>query len=258
MWTGFDYIGEPSPFSWPSVSSYFGIVDLCGFPKDRYYLYQSQWTDKPMVHILPHWNWQGFEGQEIPVWCYSNCESVELFFQPEADQPSAGNGKSFGEKKFCDIEDLHLAWKVPYSPGILKAVAKNHGKIVCTDEVQTAGAPVKIMLTPDRAEICADGEDLSYVKVAIIDGEGRVCPNANNLVKFHIQGEGAIAGLDNGDPMSHEYFNAGERKAFHGLCLAVIHSTEKSGKINLEATSEGLQGAKVTIETKKITGQILR
>ena len=119
VWTGFDYIGEPTPFPWPSVSSYFGIVDLCGFPKDRYYLYQSQWTDKPMVHILPHWNWQGFEGKEIPVWCYSNCESVELFL----------NGKSLGEKKFSDTKDLHLVWKVPYAAGTLKAVAKNNGKI---------------------------------------------------------------------------------------------------------------------------------
>jgi beta-galactosidase len=240
VWTGFDYIGEPSPFSWPSVSSYFGIVDLCGFPKDRYYLYQSRWTDKPMVHILPHWNWQGFEGKEIPVWCYSNCESVELFL----------NGKSLGEKKFSDATDLHLVWNVPYSPGIVKAFAKDNGKIVCTDEVQTAGAPAKIILTPDRTKISGDGEDLSYVTVAIVDREGHVCPNADNLLKFHIQGEGTIAGLDNGNPMSHEYFNTGERKAFHGLCLAVIHSTEKSGKINLEATSEGLQGTSVTIETK--------
>jgi beta-galactosidase len=240
VWTGFDYIGEPSPFSWPSVSSYFGIVDLCGFPKDRYCLYQSQWTDKPMVHILPHWNWQGFEGKEIPVWCYSNCGSVELFL----------NGKSLGEKEFIDTKDLHLVWNVPYSPGTLKAVARNSGKIVCTDEVQTASAPAKIILTPDRAEIYANGEDLSYVKVGIVDKEGRVCPNADNLVKFNIKGEGGIAGVGNGNPVSHEYFKASERKAFHGLALVVIQSSDQAGEIRLTATSDGLKESGVTLKTK--------
>ncbi len=240
VWTGFDYIGEPTPFSWPSVSSYFGIVDLCGFPKDRYYLYQSRWTEKPMVHILPHWNWQGFEGQEIPVWCYSNCESVELFL----------NGKSLGEKKFSETEDLHLEWKVPYSAGALKAVAKNNGKIICTDEVQTAGAPAKILLTPDRSEINANGKDLSYVKVEIVDQEGHLCPNADNVVKFTITGNGIIAGVGNGNPISHEYFKASGRKAFHGLCLVVVQSTDKAGKIKLNASSDGLHDAGISITTR--------
>jgi beta-galactosidase len=241
VWTGFDYIGEPSPFSWPSVSSYFGIVDLCGFPKDRYYLYQSQWADKPMVHILPHWNWQGFEGREIPVWCYSNCESVELFL----------NGKSLGEKKFSDTKDLHLVWNVPYSPGTLEAVAKNNGQIICTDVIKTAGAPAKIIMTPDRKEISADGEDLSYVKVEIADKSGNVCPNADNPVKFDITGEGVIAGVGNGNPISHEYFKASERKAFHGLCLVMAQSTDKAGTIRLKATADGLEESEITIETKK-------
>lgn len=239
-WTGFDYIGEPSPFSWPSVSSYYGIVDLCGFPKDRFYLYQSQWTDKPMVHILPHWNWQGFEGQEIPVWCYSNSESVELFL----------NGKSLGEKKFSNTKDLHLLWMVPYAPGTLKAVAKNNGKQVCVTEIQTADAPAKIVLSPDRNEINPDGEDLSYIKVEIVDQEGHVCPNADNLVKFKIEGDGAIAGVDNGNPVSHEYFKASERKAFHGLCLAVVQSKHGRGAIRLSAESEGLLAAEVLIKVK--------
>jgi beta-galactosidase len=238
VWTGFDYIGEPTPFSWPSVSSYFGIVDLCGFPKDRYYLYQSQWTNKPMVHILPHWNWKGFEGMKIPVWCYSNCESVELFL----------NGKFLGEKKFSDTKDLHLVWNVPYTPGRLKAVAKNNGEIICTDEVQTTGDPAKILLIPDRKEISADGRDLSYVKVEIVDNEGRVCPNADNLVKFNINGEGSIAGVGNGNPISHEYFKANERKAFHGLALVIILSKDKTGDIKLTATSDGLKEAGVTIK----------
>ncbi len=240
VWTGFDYIGEPTPFPWPSVSSYFGIVDLCGFPKDRYYLYQSQWTDKPMVHIFPHWNWRGFEGKNIPVWCYSNCESVELFL----------NGKSLGEKKFTDTQDLHLEWNVPYKPGTLKVVAKRNGNIVCMDEVHTAGAPAKIILTPDRTKINAGGEDLSYVKVEIADEEGNVCPNADNLIKFSIAGEGVIAGVGNGSPISHENFKASERKAFHGLCLAVVQSKREHGTIDLSAESDGLHGAKVSIDVK--------
>ncbi|MGD0591870.1 MAG: glycoside hydrolase family 2 TIM barrel-domain containing protein [Bacteroidota bacterium] len=240
VWTGFDYIGEPSPFPWPSASSYFGIVDLCGFPKDRYYLYQSQWMDKPMVHILPHWNWQGFEGQEIPVWCYSNCESVELFL----------NGKSLGEKKFSDTKDLHVVWKVPYAAGTLKAVAKYNGRTICTDEVQTAGAPARIVLTPDRTRINADGDDLSNIKIEIVDKDGHICPNADNLVKFKIEGTGIIVGVGNGNPISHEYFKANERKAFHGLCLAVIQSKGEQGTIRLSAESEGLQAAKVLIKVK--------
>ena len=240
VWTGFDYIGEPTPFSWPSVISYFGIVDLCGFPKDRYYLYQSRWNDKPMVHILPHWNWQGFESRLIPVWCYSNCESVELFL----------NGKSLGEKKFNDTEDLHLEWKVPYSPGTLKAVAKNDSNTLCTDEVQTTGAPAKITLTPDRTEIRADAEDLLYVKVGIVDKEGRVCPNADNFVKFKLKGAGVIVGVDNGNPISHEYFKAGGRKAFHGLCLVVVQSKSERGEIHLSAESDGLQAADLLIQVK--------
>jgi beta-galactosidase len=240
VWTGFDYIGEPSPFPWPSVSSYFGIVDLCGFPKDRYYLYQSQWTDKPMVHILPHWNWQGFEGREIPVWCYSNCESVELLL----------NGKSLGERKFGNTKDLHVVWKVPYAAGTLKAIARINGKTVCTDEVRTTGAPAKIVLTPDRTAINADGEDLSYVTIRIVDKEGRVCPDADNLVTFAVDGEGVLAGVGNGNAISHEQFKGRERTAFHGLCQAVVQSKRKRGGIRLSATSDGLQAAQVAIQAR--------
>ena len=193
-----------------------------------------------MVHILPHWNWQGFEGKDIPVWCYSNCESVELFL----------NGKSLGEKKFSDTKDLHLAWKVPYAAGTLKAIAKNNGKIVCTDEVQTTGAPARIVLKPDRTKINADGEDLSNITIEIVDKDGHVCPNADNLVKFKIEGEGLLAGVGNGNSVSHEYFRANERKAFHGLCLAVIQSKRERGTIRLSAESEGLQAAEVVIQGK--------
>jgi len=173
-----------------------------------------------------------------------------LFFQPEADQPLTENWKSLGEKKFSNTEDLHLVWNVPYSPGKLKAVAKMNGKIVSTDIVQTAGDPAKIILTPDRTEISADGIDLSFVKVEIVDDEGRICPNADNLLKFNIKGQGSIAGVGNGNPISHEYFKAEERKAFHGLALVIIQSSGNTGEINLTATSDGLKKSEVIIKTK--------
>jgi len=182
----------------------------------------------------------GFEGLEIPVWCYSNCESVELFL----------NGKSLGEKKFSDTKDLHLVWNVPYTVGTLKAIAKTNGKIVCVDEIQTAGVPVKIVLTPDHTEINADGDDLSNIKIEIVDKDGRVCPNADNLVKFKIEGVGIIAGVGNGNAASHESFKANERKAFHGLCLAIVQSKRIRGTIRLSAESKGLQAAEVFIQAK--------
>ncbi len=240
VWTGFDYLGEPTPFGWPSRSSYFGIVDLCGFPKDRYYLYQSQWSNKPMVHILPHWNWEGYEGMEIPVWSYTNCDSVELFL----------NEESLGEKTWEDTSQLHLEWSVPYKPGILKAVGKKGGKIVCTKEISTAGKPNAFVLSADRTEIESGGYDLSYITVKIVDEKGNVCPNADNEVIFNIKGAGSILGVDNGNPISHEDFIANKRKAFHGLCLVVVKSAKNSGTINLTATAEGLNSDSITILTK--------
>ncbi|MEI6674426.1 MAG: glycoside hydrolase family 2 TIM barrel-domain containing protein, partial [Verrucomicrobiota bacterium] len=239
VWTGFDYIGEPTPYHWPSRSSYFGIIDLAGFPKDRYYLYQSQWTDKPVVHLLPHWNWKGFEGKEIPVWCFTNAESVELIL----------NGKSLGSKDFKDSKSLHLEWKVPYEAGVLKAVGKKGGKTI-TEEVHTAGEPAKLIVRPDRTQIAADGADLSYVEVRVVDKDGNLCPNADNAISFGLEGPGTVAGVDNGDPTNHEPFKATKHKAFHGLCLAVIKATRSPGEIRLKASAEGLQAEPVTITTK--------
>jgi beta-galactosidase len=238
VWTGFDYIGEPTPYHWPSRSSYFGIIDLAGFPKDRYYLYQSQWTDKPVVHLLPHWNWKGFEGKEIPVWCFTNAESVELFL----------NGKSLGIKDFKDSKSLHLEWKVPYEAGVLKAVGKKAGKTI-TEEVRTAGEPAKLIVRPDRKQIAADGQDLSYVEVSVVDKDGNICPNADNVIAFGLEGPGTIAGVDNGDPTNHEPFKATKHKAFHGLCLAVVESTRSPGEIRLSATAPGLEAVPVVITT---------
>lgn len=240
VWTGFDYIGEPTPFEWPAVSSYFGIVDLCGFPKDRYYLYQSQWSGTPMVHILPHWNWNKFKGKEIPVYVYTNCDSAELFL----------NGKSLGEKYMKDSADIRLSWQVKYEEGELLAVAKKGGRQICTDSVKTAGKPAKIELITDRNEIFADGEDLCYITTRILDAKGNICPDADNNIKFSIEGNGTIAATGNGDATNHAFFNAHECKAFHGMLLAIICSNEKPGVIKITASAFGLKKTETTIQTK--------
>ena len=244
IWTGFDYLGEPTPYNWPSRSSYFGIIDLAGFPKDAYYMYQSEWTDKPVLHIFPNWNpdkcvtgWK--EGQTIDVWAYTNCEEVELFL----------NGKSLGVKKKTG-DELHLMWKVHYSPGTLKAIGRTNGKEILTSEVKTAGDPATIIMEPDRKVINADGRDLSFVTVKILDKNGTMVPYADNLINFMLSGEGKIAGLDNGCQTSLETFITNPHKAYNGLCLVVIQSTEKAGKIKLTAESDNLKEATITINSK--------
>jgi beta-galactosidase len=237
IWTGFDYLGEPTPYPWPARSSYFGIVDLAGFPKDPYYMYQSEWTTKPVLHIFPHWNWQ--KGQTVDVWAYFNTDEVELFL----------NGRSLGTKRKVG-DDLHVMWRIAFEPGTLKAVARTGGKVVLTQEVRTAGKPVKIVLLPDHKIIKADGSDLSFVTVKVVDENGTLVPDAANLIKFQLDGDGAIAGVDNGSQISHEPFKANYRKAFHGMCLAIVQSKGKAGRINLKAAAEGLQTASVMIEAR--------
>jgi len=237
IWTGFDYLGEPTPYPWPARSSYFGIVDLAGFPKDAYYMYQSEWTSKPLLHVFPHWNWR--QGETVDVWAYFNTDEVELFL----------NGKSLGAKRKTG-DDLHVMWRLSFEPGSLTAIARTGGKIVLTKEVRTAGKPAKIILTPDRRVIKADGSDLSFVTVKVVDANGDLVPGADNLIKFQVDGAGFIAGVDNGSQISHEPFKADYRKAFHGKCLAIVQSNGKSGKIRLKATSDGLAIAEVMIEAK--------
>ncbi|TCC90030.1 DUF4982 domain-containing protein [Pedobacter frigiditerrae] len=239
VWTGFDYLGEPLPYAWPARSSYFGIVDLAGFPKDSYYLYQSEWTNKPVLHILPHWNWSA--GRSVEVWAYyNNADEVELYL----------NGKSLG-KKSKQGEDLHVMWKVNYEVGTLKAISRKGGKEVLVREIKTAGAPAKIELIADRKNIKADGKDLSFITVRVLDKDGSLVPNADNLVNFKIEGEGFIAGVDNGFQASLEPFKASYRKAFNGLCLAIIQAKEKAGTIKLTATSNGLASSSILITTVK-------
>ncbi|MNK73952.1 Beta-galactosidase [compost metagenome] len=239
VWTGFDYLGEPLPYPWPARSSYFGIVDLAGFPKDSYYMYQSEWTDKPVLHILPHWNWE--PGKLVEVWAYYNqADEVELYL----------NGKSLG-KKSKQNDDLHVQWNVKFEAGTLKAVSRKNGKEVLVREIKTAGDPAKIELIADRKQIKADGKDLSFITVRILDAAGNVVPNADNLVDFKVAGAGFIAGVDNGFQASLEPFKASYRKAFHGLCLAILQATEKAGTIQLTATSAGLSSSSIVINTGK-------
>lgn len=238
VWTGFDYLGEPTPYPWPARSSYFGIVDLAGFPKDVYYLYQSVWTNKPVLHLLPHWNWE--KGDKVDVIAYyNNADEVELFL----------NGKSLGLRR-KQGDTLHVKWNVPFVPGTLKAVSRKDGHEVLSTEVKTAGPPAKIVLTADRPKIAANGKDLSFVTVRIEDAQGNLVPDASNDVQFNISGPGIICGVDNGSPVSMESFKADHRKAFNGLALAIIQSTEKPGKITFSASSAGLQRATLTVETK--------
>ncbi|MEO5682953.1 MAG: beta-galactosidase GalB [Chitinophagaceae bacterium] len=238
IWTGFDYIGEPTPYPWPARSSYFGIIDLAGFPKDVYYLYQSLFTSKAVLHIFPHWNWTA--GQTIDVWAYYNiADEVELFL----------NDRSLGIRKKSGNE-MHVMWRVTYTPGILKAVSRKNGKQVLEKIISTAGAPAAIVLTADRKNIHADGTDLSFVTVKLVDKNGNLVPNADKLVKFTVTGNGFVAGVDNGSPVSMESFKASERKAFNGLCLAVIQSNGKQGKITLQASAAGLEQAALVITAR--------
>jgi beta-galactosidase len=237
IWTGFDYLGEPTPYDWPARSSYFGIMDLAGFPKDAYYFYQSEWTDKPVLHVFPHWNWK--EGSIIDIWTYTNYDKVELFL----------NGESLGEKQKT-ADDYRLVWRLTYAPGVIKAIATKEGEKPLIKEIKTAGEPEMIVLEPDRNLISADGKDLSFVTVKVVDNEGILVPYADNLINFEIRGKGFIAGVDNGNQTSHEPFKANYRKAFNGMCLVVIQAKENPGSISLKATSEELESASVNITVK--------
>ncbi len=237
IWTGWDYIGEPTPYPWPAVSSYFGIIDLAGFPKDVFYMYQSEWTNKPVLHLFPHWNWK--PGEKVDVVTYFNADEVELFL----------NGRSQGTKRKKG-DDVQVFWRLPFEPGVLKAVSRKNGQVVLTSEVRTAEAPAKIVLIPDRQTIKADGVDLSFVTVKVVDRNGTVVPSADNLIKFELTGDGSIAGVDNGYQASHESFKGKQRKAFRGMALAIIQAKQKPGRIVLKASSDNLAPASIVINTR--------
>ncbi|HEY4109184.1 glycoside hydrolase family 2 TIM barrel-domain containing protein [Puia sp.] len=237
VWAGFDYLGEPTPYRWPARSSYFGIVDLAGFPKDSYYMYQSEWGSKPVLHLFPHWNWK--PGQLVDVWCYySQATEVELFL----------NDRSLGVKR-KEGDELHVQWHVPFEPGVLKAVSRIHGKTVLEAEVRTAGAPARVQFMADRQTIHADGSDLSFVGIRIVDAQGNLVPNADTQLTVNVTGEGSLAGLDNGYQADLESFRGTRHKAFNGLCLAIVQSKKKAGRITLHVSGAGLQPATLEIES---------
>jgi beta-galactosidase len=244
-WTGFDYRGEPTPYGWPSINSQFGIVDMCGFPKDYFYYYRAWWRTEPSLHLFPHWNWHGREGDEIPVWVYSNLDEVELFL----------NGKSLGSQKVPRFH--HVEWKVRYEPGAIEAHGLKDGKVVLTEKRETTGETVSIRLTADRTEIDADGEDVAVLTVEALDQDGRPVPIANNRIGFNISGEGRLIGVGNGDPNCQESDKEPKRSLFNGLAQVIIQSTKRPGEIHVEAVKDGWDGpelmpAKIVITTKGV------
>jgi beta-galactosidase len=234
VWTGFDYRGEPKPYGFPCIDCSMGFMDICGFPKDGYYFYKANWTSQPVIHLLPHWNWAGKEGKDIDVWCYSNCDEVELLL----------NGKSLGRQK-VDVHS-HEDWKVPYQPGVLLAKGYRDGKEAGEDKVETTGVPAKLRLIADRDMLRADGEDIGVVNVQVLDAEDRVVPDANNAITFTVEG-GKVIGVGNGNPSSLEPDVAMKRKAFNGLAQAIVKTTGEAGSITLTATADQLKSGTVTI-----------
>ena len=246
-WTGFDYIGESG--GWPRVLGNFGIIDLCHFPKDHYYFYQSRWTEQPMAHILPHWTWPGKEGVSIPVWCYTNCDEAELFL----------NGASLGTRKFDAKNDMHLEWLVPYQPGELKVVARKDGKVAATMSHRTAGPPARISVSADQATLDPAKRDLSYLTVRVEDENGVFAPKAAKWVHIQIEGPGRLVGAGGGDPLSHTPFQANHFRTFNGLGRAIIAATSgpdpgirpgsnrKPGEIIVRVNSKGMESAELRL-----------
>jgi beta-galactosidase len=235
-WTGFDYRGETTPYNWPCISSHFGILDSCGFAKDTAYYYKTWWGAEPVLHLLPHWNWEGKAGQEIAVWAYCNQDSVELFL----------NGSSLGSQPVK--KNGHLEWKVPYAPGVLEARASKGGRVVLTEKRETAGPAAKIVAVADRSNIAADGQDLAVINVSIVDAQGRPVPTADNKIVFAVNGPGVVIGVGNGDPSCHEPDKASERSAFNGLCMAIVQSRRgEAGQIAVTLTAAGLEPATVAV-----------
>jgi beta-galactosidase len=248
VWTGFDYRGEPTPFGWPAVASQFGILDLCGFPKDSAFYFQAWWRDEPLLHIFPHWNWSGKEGEEISVWAHSNCDVVELFL----------NGQSLGHKDMKKYS--HLEWTVKYAPGTLLARGYKGGKEILTTKVETTGAPATIQLAPHRATIKADGADVSVITVRVADSQGRMVPTAANEITFTLSGPGKIIGVGNGDPSSHEpeqFLEADgspasiwRRSLFNGFAQVIVQTTGQPGEVTVSANTADLPETRLTLPAK--------
>jgi len=255
IWTGIDYLGEAR---WPEKSSSAGVIDTCGFRKDGFYFYQSLWTELPVLHLFPHWNWKGKEGEVIAVTCFTNCDTVELFL----------NGKSLGAKGFCfprtgmagsyghypprakalqTTADLHLTWDVPYQPGTLKAVGVKGGQTIKTVEISSTDEAAALRLTVDRAAITTGRSDVAHVTVEVVDEQGRMAPTADNEIAFTLVGPGKILGVDNGQPDSHESFQGNQRRAFNGMALVLLQSNGRPGTMRLSASAAGLKTAEISV-----------
>jgi len=243
-WTGFDYRGEPTPYGWPSINSQFGLVDMCGFPKDDFYYYKAWWGSEPVLHLFPHWNWEQRNGEPISVWVHSNLDSVEVFL----------NGKSQGSQKVQPL--THLEWKVKYEPGVLEARGTRNGNVLLVEKRETTGKPASVRLTADRTEINADGEDLAVLRVEVLDQDGRMVPTADTMINFKVTGEGTLIGVGNGDPNCQESDKEPQRSLFNGLAQAILRSSRTPGTITVEASTDDWSptppAARVTITSKRV------
>lgn len=256
LWVGIDYLGEAK---WPSKLAPCGSLDTCGFRKDSFYFFQSLWSKSPVLHLLPHWNWAGKEGQVIPVTCYTNCDTVELFLNGKSlgvkgfAFPRPGMEKTYGDyparaKVLQTTGDLHLSWDVIYAPGTLTARGVKDGKVILTTEVTTTGAPSALSLRADRSRIRTSRSDVAHITVEVLDAAGLVVPTANHAISFLLEGEGRILGVDNGQPDSHESYKGNQRNAFNGMALVLLQSNGRPGAMTLTAASPSLATAKVTVQ----------
>ncbi|HEX6466732.1 MAG TPA: glycoside hydrolase family 2 TIM barrel-domain containing protein [Terriglobales bacterium] len=242
IWTGFDYRGEPNPFSWPAVTSQTGAMDLCGFPKAVYHYWKAAWEPRPSVYAFPDWNFpKSAVGQNVRVRVFSNCDQVELSL----------NGKSLGTQPMP--RNQYLEWQVPYAPGRLVAIGSNHGHEAARYTVQTTGAPVALRLIAEVRSLAANGEEVAPIRVEVVDAQGRIVPDADNLVKFSVSGAGTLAGVANGNPASHEPNVAAQRKSFHGLCMVLVRATDHPGSITIRAESDGLTAARLVLPANAVT-----
>jgi beta-galactosidase len=254
-WLSFDYFGEPTAHvkfhapvlsgrgnMWPLRSCESGVIDMCGLPKDAYFFYQSQWTPEPMLHLLPHWTWPDKLGQTISVWCFTNCDEVELFV----------NEVSAGKKSFVPDGPMHLEWPVPYRPGVLRAIGRRSGAEVCRAEVKTAGKPAKIELKAEKSTLVADGRDVVYFQAVVTDASGTMVPDGNQRISFDVQGPAKLVGVDNGNAVSHESFQQNNMLAFSGVCIAIVRGTGGLGEIHVTATATGLETSSVSVRTRRV------
>ena len=254
MWTGIDYLGEAR---WPRKNSTSGVLDLVGFPDDGYFFYKSQWTDEPMIHLFPHWNWEGREGQFIPVLAYTNVDAVELYLndrfigEKRVEFPRQGTTGSWNgytqPRVFANTADLHMSWDVPYEPGVLRAVGKVNDEVVVTREVRTAGEAAALRLRVDRSQIYTETRDVAHVEVEVVDADGVVVPASDHLVRFRVEGPARLLAVGNGNPTDYSSYQASERHAFHGLLLGMIQSTDEVGQVRVTVRAEGLESASVGI-----------